>query len=377
MRNNILRYGFLTGLILALSRPAFAQLDNSALSDRITVNEADSNTWGFGIQSFNYLRNTEYFNDIELGRTLFGYQLQPTFFIQPNPHVKIQGGVWVRHDFGGENPFTEVLPVFSLKLQNKRHSFTFGTLEGALSHKLIEPLQDINSAIERRIENGAQYQLNSRRIILDTWINWEKFIERGSPYKEQFTAGLNVGVPIIKTESGFSLIVPLQALAHHKGGQIDTDTSNMIMQLNGATGLVAVKGYTSGFISYIRLMGHVVGYRENTNSGFFPYREGSGVYGNFGINARNGLGVLVSYWNGNRFLAPRGSAIYASQSIDKPAHTEKNRELVFLRLLYQKEIYKDLDLVARFEPVYDLRNSIFDYSYSLYLVYRFNKGFRL
>jgi hypothetical protein len=61
---------------------AEAQLNNSFISDRIEMNDPDTNTFGIHVQEFNYMRNTEYFNNIELGRTLFGYQLNPVFYTQ-------------------------------------------------------------------------------------------------------------------------------------------------------------------------------------------------------------------------------------------------------------------------------------------------------
>lgn len=363
-------------VLLAVAKPALAQLNNDALSDRIAVSSADSNRWGFSVQNLNYLRNTEYFNDIELGRTLFGTQLQPSFFLQPAPHVKLQAGVFLRSDFGASPSVNQVIPTFSLKVTNpaQTRSFTFGTLEGALAHRLAEPLFDINSAIERRIENGAQFKINTPRIFLDTWINWENFIERGSPYKERFTAGVNFTPALLKTNQGFSLLLPLQATAFHRGGQIDADTSNMVMVFNTATGLELKKEWMGSFIKQVSVSGYYTTYRENSNSGYFPWKNGQGVYTNVFADTR-WLGVMLSYWQGNRFIAPRGTAIYQSVSTDKPGYTEKSRDLLIIRLLYQKSLAPDLTLSTRFEPVYDLNNRLFDFSYSVYLTYRFTRSF--
>jgi len=54
------------------------------LYDKIELNAADSGRFSFGMRNTNYMRNTEYFNPIEEGRTLFGYQLQPSISYQPN-----------------------------------------------------------------------------------------------------------------------------------------------------------------------------------------------------------------------------------------------------------------------------------------------------
>lgn len=353
----------------------WAQLDNQYVSDRIQLNQTDSNHWGITLNNFNYLRNTEYFNDIEVGRTLFGYQLNPSLFIQPTEHVKLQAGVFIRSDFGGYPVYTQILPTFSLKLNYNHTSFIFGTLEGALAHRLYEPLFDINSAIERRIENGFQLKHESERNFLDVWLNWEQFIERGSPYKEQFTAGLNYTPVMLDNETGFTLSVPLQGTAFHRGGQIDTDTSNMIMVFNGAVGLEAKQQFETGFLRSLKADVVSVYYQENTNSGYFPYRNGQGQMANLYAESAMGLGLMLSYWKGYQYIAPRGTTLYQSVSLDNPGLTRANRELIFVRFLYHKTLASNLYLSARLEPVYDVKASLLDFSYSLYISYSLQQGF--
>lgn len=365
---------FIWQLVLACAVPVYAQIDNHLLSDNIELNAADSNTWGLSISNFNYQRNTEYFNNIEVGRTLFGYQLNPTFFIQPASRVKLQAGVFVQSDFGAKPAYNKILPTFSIKFLSKSQTetFTFGTLEGALAHRLIEPLWDINSAIVSRIENGAQFRSERKRMFADAWINWEQFIERGSPYKEQFTAGFNFSPILLKTTNAFYITTPIQATAFHRGGQIDTDTSNLIMQFNAAFGIQLGNDAHNFLFNRWKVEGYVTTYTENSNSGYFPYRNGSGRFVNASLGFGN-LTIMGSYWHGNQWMAPRGTTLYQSVSLDKPGALEKNRELVFLRLLYQKSLRNNLSITARVEPVYDVNAALLDFSYSLYISYRFNK----
>ncbi|TAE80733.1 MAG: hypothetical protein EAY81_10240 [Bacteroidetes bacterium] len=365
---------FIWQLVLACAAPVYAQIDNHLLSDNIELNVADSNTWGVTVSNFNYQRNTEYFNKIESGRTLFGYQLHPSIFIQPTQQIKLQVGVFAQSDFGATPVYNKILPTFSAKFLNKRRteSFTFGTLEGALAHGLIEPLWDINSAIERRIENGAQFRSERKKMFADVWINWEKFIERGSPYKEQFTAGFNFTPVLLKNTSQFYISTPIQATAFHRGGQVDTDSSNLIMQFNTAIGLQLGNDESGHWFDKWKLEGYFTTYTENSNSGYFPYRNGSGRF----LNASLGFGnftIMGSYWYGNQWMAPRGTTLYQSVSLDKPGVLEKKRELVFARFLYSKTIYKNLSITARVEPVYDLKSQLLDFSYSLYICYKFTR----
>jgi len=385
-----IKYILFLWLLLPFAK-TIGQINNNALSDEITLNAADSGKFGFDLTNLNYLRNTEYFNAIELGRTLFGNQLHPRLTYQPNANTTLQAGVFLQHDFGATPQLSEILPTFSLKIQskNRKRAFIFGTLEGALSHQLIEPLFDINSAILRRVENGAQFKLNTKNVWLDTWINWERFIERGSPHKEQFTAGFNSHFVLFQNatentkqlnpndaelqsgKSGQLLSTILQFTAHHRGGQIDADTSNMVMQLNGAAGfsyqLITPNQHK------IRAEAYGVIYQENTNSGFYAYRNGTGFLTHISLE-QNGFTINPTYWYGNGFIADRGTTIYQSVSLDKPGHVEKIRQLFFVRFLYAKSLGPNLLLNARFEPYYDLNNRLFEFSYSVYLSYRFNKS---
>jgi hypothetical protein len=364
----------LVGLFLFCVNTLFAQLDNRFISDHISLQPADSNSWGLSINNFNYLRNTEYFNDIEVGRTLFGYQLNPSLFIQPNDHLKLQAGVFVQSDFGATPSYTKVLPTFSVKIKKKHTLFIFGTLEGALAHRMYEPLVNINSAIERRIENGFQLKHESNNTFFDLWINWEKFIERGSPYKEQFTAGLNFTPILISNENGFSVSVPIQGTAFHQGGQIDVDTTNMLMVFNAGSGILFNKKWEKALLSQMQFDLMTFSFIENTNSGYLPFRNGQAFMSNLSATLHDAT-VMLSYWYGNNFIAPRGTSIYQSVSLDNPGLTQANRQLIFVRYFYHKALADGLSLDVRFEPVYDVKASLLDFSYSLYISYTLDKKF--
>jgi hypothetical protein len=85
----------------------------------------------------------------------------------------------------------------------------------------------------------------------------------------------------------------------------------------------------------------------------------------------------MSYWNAMNYLAPRGgdlfqsmSSIYAQNKV-----TQKNRQLLFMRLGYQKQIFENFNVDVRFEPYVDLVNHFLEYSYSIYITYK--KDFHL
>src|ERR1043166_7415655 len=106
--------------LLAFQNKAFSQPDNTYLHDRISIQPNDSQQFGASIYMMGFMRNTEYFNQIELGRTLFGYQLQPKIYYQLHPMLKFEAGVFTRYDFGGG--FSQISPTFSIKGQKGNFS---------------------------------------------------------------------------------------------------------------------------------------------------------------------------------------------------------------------------------------------------------------
>ena len=367
------------GLFLSSYFVSIAQLDNKYLQDKIDINASDSNRLGLSLNAFNYMRNTEYYSKIEVGRTLFGYQLNPSLYYQVNPYIKLQAGVFLRNDFGAENTYTAIAPTFTLIAQKNNFSMLFGTLEGALSHRIVEPMFDIARVIENRVENGFQVKYNSQRTFFDTWINWEKFIERGSPYKEQLTTGGSLMFDVFDSKAkgkDWNILLISQIMLSHRGGQIDKDTVNQLyVKMNAAAGLRISKSFSNQFIKELRLEPYYLIYKENSSSGM-PFDNGNAMYFNAFVDTKH-LGFMLSYWNSQNFIAPRGTAIYQAQSIDKPNYFSANyrRELLFLRILYEKPLYNKLYLTARLEPFYDFATTSLDYSYSFYLSYKQNINF--
>jgi len=380
---------FITFLLFGSA--CLAQIDNKFLEDPVFFNKADSGKAGFSIINNNYLRNTEYYSVIEYGRTLFGSQIMPSFYYQVNKNVRLQGGVYVRKDFGGKNPFTETYPTFSLILQNdKQWNFIFGTLQGTLNHRMVEPTLDIAAYIEKHIENGFQLTHNTDKLFFDAWLNWEKFIERGSPYKEQLTAGINYQPRLFLTHNGFSITPIIQGMIAHKGGQISTDTSLYSSIADGNIGLQFRKLNKSGFIKEMKFEPYLLFYKRVVGN-IEPYTNGRAVYLNAEVKMKN-LTVMFSYWDGNKYIAPKGTLIYGTVSIDDHGYFNEYRKLLLLHVFYEKTIYEKLRMSIRFEPFYNFpkgygykysngqygyyEQGMFEYSYSLYLTYSGNWSFR-
>ena len=82
---------------------------------------------------------------------------------------------------------------------------------------------------------------DSRRFDLDVWVNWESFIFREDTHQEAFTVGLSGRYKLNDPDARFHFYAPVQGLAQHRGGEIDTIFTNSVQTLmNGAVGVGTV-----------------------------------------------------------------------------------------------------------------------------------------
>jgi hypothetical protein len=359
--------------LISLPILVWSQLPNEALFREYHLNDKDSNHLKFEFHNTNYFRNTEYFNHIEEGRTLFGNHLHPQLSFQQGAHIKLLGGLWLRQDFGGKQPFTQVLPTFTLKVQKQlgtgNFSALFGSLEGGMSHQLLEPIYDINRAIITPIEYGLQAKFVSKKSWFDGWLNWEKFIEPKDPFKERLSGGIHYRY---RRGEKVRLTAYNQTFVFHEAGQIDSDTITPFqIMFNQALGLRLEKGETQGWLYYGEIS--ALAFNDATFSGIYPYKTGTGLLAQAGA-AYKGNHFAINYWSGNNYVAPHGTAIYQSASTVDSANYEQKRQLVFLRLVNNFPLFSNnLQASFRFEPFIDLNSKRIDYSGSVYLIFAIDK----
>ena len=149
---------------LLISLHSYSQLDNSYLfnanSDSLI---SPSSKFGFLIDNVNYIRDTEYHSDIEQGATWAGTQIWPSAVYRYNQNISFKGGIFLQKDFGN-NKFRTVIPTYTISYTNSNVKVNFGTLDGSLEHKLIEPMYAIENFIDKRIENGLQIKGKYKRL---------------------------------------------------------------------------------------------------------------------------------------------------------------------------------------------------------------------
>lgn len=345
-----------------------AQVDNRMLERDIPVYDSVEDAVFFSVENRNFFRNNEYFSPLCLGYTLMGAQLQPELAWQPGSKLRLQAGLMMQLDFGN-NRLQQVSPVYTLKYSHRGISALFGTLEGNVSHRLIEPLYHYERYMRQPLEYGLQFKVDRERLWSDTWINWERMQYLGSPFQERFSAGHHSQIRLL-ARGKWKFMIPLQALVTHRGGQIDTVSTPLETLVNASAGF-RLSVEPGDFWKEFSTENYMVFYRDISPSPQNVFRQGSGLMLNVSAQTKHNVRATLGYWMGEQFQSGRGAYLFQSVASEYgvSGFTAQNRELFFLRLLWQKPVYRGLRFDLRFEPYYDRGLNLFEYSYALFLSY--------
>lgn len=346
---------------------SFAQLDPFPLDTDIPQGKRDS--LYLDIYNFNYTRNYEYFNKIADGFTLFGLQLLPRLSYQATEHLSLSGGVFLQKDFGTRG-LQMAEPYFSLIYQKGDLTLINGNIRSAAEHRYIDPVYDFDLSMTDPLELGTQVLIRKKKLFTDIWINWEKMIYKPSPVQEEVDGGISLRYDLLPAESKWKVYIPLQFFAYHKGGQIDTVDSPLQTFVNTASGL-GVQKQIKGFVNYVRAEAYYLTYKDFSFTKLQPYLQGNGLFLNTGISTK-AFGLFFTYWKGSGYQAVKGAPIYQSVSrhISHADFTEDTRELFFIRLVNSYPISPEFYIETRLEPYIDLNHPSFEFSNSLFLVYK-------
>jgi|GEM_PF-1079554 len=364
---NFLSLKYLLSLLLVLSGLTLAaQHNNGVLSDTTNFNYLSKNSVGIHINYFGYMRNTEYFNPIEAGRTLLGNQIVPSLIFKASDNVILRSGIFINHYFGSTK-ISGIMPLVSLIYPLKNSYFMFGTINGATAHCMVEPLMNISSAIEKRLEYGGQYQYSTSKLFADIWLNWQNYMPYKGEKHEEIVAGLNINKGFYLFEK-LKVNLPVQMIINHEGGQLSKDKSPQFTVFSGAAGISGSFIFNTDFNTSLN---YYYCFSSNETN---DVKNGYAHYSNLTLNFKD-LSFIISYFNGQDFNAMSGTYIYQSVSHDKKNFYLENRELLFARLLFNKRISDNLQISLRFEPYYDFSQEVFEHCYSLYLKYIWKNAF--
>ena len=354
---------------------AKAQVDYPTFKSEIPVNPADSQWLSFNLYNLNYVNNTEWFGNIPLSGTLFGYEIIPELQYQISPKLVIRAGLYLQKEFGRPN-YTTNAPTFTVKYKAKHSTYLIGTLEGNDNHHYIEPIYDYKWLLNERLENGFQFKVDTKPYWHDFFINWRVAIHPGDPFKEQFDIGYSGRLNVLE-KGRLHFNIPLQMLYSHAGGQYDTLSSTPLTSIvNSAVGGSLTYILNHKLLKKIVFENYYVNYKDISFTKLQPFKEGNGYLSHLLFGFKN-VGIDLRYWNSQGFIAPRGMALFQAVSQKIPGLVEKHRELLIASFIYDKEIFPNVHFDFRIIPYKDFVEKItsgtgLEYSYEMYIKYDLN-----
>ena len=350
-------------------RDSISRINERRLLDLYPV-PAEAGELRLALNAFTFFKNNEYFNKIIEGYTLFGTQVNPQLVYYPAEGLRLEAGVFLWKDFG--NPALQLVrPTYRATWTVNKHQFVLGNTRPHLHHGYIEPLFNFERVMLQPLEEGLQYRFLGERLFLDAWVDWQRQQYRFSNFQEELVGGLSSRYRIAGPGSKWQVAVPFQFTATHKGGQIDTLDRPLQTLFNAATGLDVQRNLGGSRLRAVRFNGYILGFRDRSFTSALPFRNGTAFYLNGTLETKY-ADVMLSYFEGQRFIAPLGGDLYQglSRSVSEPTYTEANRRLLLVRLLRDFRISDAAALTVRVEPVYDFNAQLLDFSFGVYLNFR-------
>ncbi len=359
---------FLLFNFILISLVAKAQLENRIFSQKDTFYQNDTQSVRLNIEVFNYLRNTEYFDIIEKGQTLFGALFHPTISYQPYKNILIKGGFQTRQDYGSGR-FFSVQPTLTLSYFKHKWRHNFGTLQGNLNFGFIEPLYNIDRGITHRIENGIQGIYTGKTLVFNNFLVWDEPTYRTTSNQERFVTGFTLNKTLKKNDN-WDISFPFQGLLAHRGGQLNSNPNPIYSRINVATGLKLKYKINSKWS--LKTENYYIHSEDFSPTISQPYKNGNANWHTFSVIYKR-LELMLNYWEGREFHSPVGSLIYNNFNVYDIYLHRQTRRMLMSRILYTQELNKGTQIDLRFEPFYDFEYEQFQYSYSVYLKLNFNQ----
>ena len=323
------------------------------------------------VRSFTFFKDNEYFNKIVDGYTLFGTQLNPQLVYYPTKDLRLEAGVFLWKDYG--NPvLQQVRPTYRATWTRGYHQFVLGNIHPNLNHKYIEPLFNFERVMLNPLEEGLQYRYLGNRLFVDAWVDWQRQQYRFSNYQEELAGGVSTHYRVRGPDSRWQVAVPFQFTAQHHGGQIDTLRKPLQTLFNEAVGIEIRRSLGHSKIQAFRFNGYVLGFQDHSfTDGQLPFKYGRGLYLNTTLETRYAH-VMLSYWQGSRFVSPLGGDLFqsASRTVSNPEFLDRQRKILLVRLLRDFRVSDAAALTVRVEPLYDFSTQLLDFSFGIYLNFR-------
>lgn len=349
-------------LLLVLPSASFAQINERLYSTDYRIEPGRQAELSIEIDNLNFFKNNEFAGNVMDGYSLPGLWIQSKAVYYPLTNIKIELGLhaliyhgtykypslayvdiaqWKGNQF---QKGSHLLPYLRAQVDlSDRVTLVFGNIYGGANHRLIDPLYNAELNYTADPETGLQLLYNGKAFEGDLWLNWQSFIFRTDTHQEAFTVGISSRIKFNSPASRLHWYLPVQGMAQHRGGEIDTLTVNSVQTLmNGAAGIGLVWNINHPVFKNINAELDVAGYYQQAGD-LWPFDSGHGIYLKGSADIYD-FRVKAAYWKSNDFLSMYGLPFYGSLSTKIDGLTFRKPGLIYLGFEYFKDLGKGFSL---------------------------------
>lgn len=321
-------------------------------------------------QNANFVKDNEYFNDIVEGYTLIGFWIEPRAIYAISEKSSISIGTNILK-FSGKDGFYNIKPVFAFRQAlSENVKLVLGSLDFNENHKMPSPILDPERFYFSYTENGAQFLLNSKSFESDIWVSWDNFIWYDDSVQEKITAGVSGKYALLKSDE-FSINIPIYSIITHLGGQINRPKKPIETLVNFGSGLSIEYNDIGGFVRKMTFNPYFFIYKKNSSFASRPYNNGWAIYPYATLDFKKSL-INIGWWYSNKFISPRGEAMYQTISTVASGYIIKNSSIITAKAAYSNNFDNDVSVTIGCESYFIPRLNLLDYNFSVSLIYRGN-----
>jgi hypothetical protein len=313
-------------LLVLLSYGVFSQQGPGLIVNYQRVDSASTGNLILEINNLNFFKDNEFKSKYIDGYTLTGMWIRPKLLYYPDKKFRLELGGQVLAYNGRED--YKLYPWFSAVYMPTKHiTFRIGNLNQDQNHGLAEPVMDSEHLLKDRPEAGIQVKFNHERWSADLWIDWQKMIFKGDPYKERFVFGTAGSVTLFQNEKR-KLVMPIVFNGLHEGGEIDAAPGPAQTHIVVSEGVKYEYETGGALVKSGRLECSFLQSTYPQNETALPGKSGIGFFIQTAMNTDYGT-FASGYWQGNRFFTPLGMPLYQNGAVGQVAAVDKNRLFVF------------------------------------------------
>ncbi|MCE1198281.1 MAG: hypothetical protein LWW85_04875 [Marinilabiliales bacterium] len=329
--------------------PVLAQDGRDAITGSEPFDTTAIGQLRFAFSNLNFFRNYEFKKETVDGYTLTGAWIQPRLVYYPSADLRLELGAQVK-TFNGRDEY-KTYPWFTAIYQPTRSiQFRMGNLDMKRNHGLLDAVLNTEHPISDRPESGIEAMLNTDKVKSDLWIDWQKMIFPGDPYKERFAFGTTFEFKLADTR-WMHLTLPMSFNGMHEGGEIDKAAGPAYTHLAVTEGLKFSRESRNELINNFLAEIFLLQCHYPKIESIFPKARGNALYVRAGFTSLLG-NLLAGYWKGNRFYTPLGMPLYQN-FVPGSAYQTLSKDLWTLSYFYSKTLGKASRFGFAFEMFYN------------------------